>query len=193
MKKFAFALLAMATAFAVTQRASATPITGSIGITGSDDTWTLLTSATPELKFKAGNATVAGTPTTSGSLAAVIGDAVSFPTNPLVFSTADGKELFSSSDGVEFWITGFTVELDTSSFLNISGTGTIEENGFDDTTATFTLTSTKNGGTTLGIDAAPLTSTPEPSSLILLGSGLFGLAFVAFRKSKTSSGLVLHS
>ena len=189
MKKTAFALLALATAFAITQRASASPITGSIGINGSDDTWNLT-----QLKFttKAGNATVAGSPTTSGTLAAVIGDVVTFPTNPLVFTAAAGKELFSTGDGVAFWITGLTVDLDTGSFLNVSGTGTLDETGFAPTTATFTLTSTKNGGTTLGIDASPLTSTPEPSSLILLGSGLFGLAFVAFRKSKTS-GLVLHS
>jgi hypothetical protein len=39
---------------------------------------------------------------------------------------------------------------------------------------------------------AEFTATPEPSSLLLLGSGLLALAFFLFRKNKPSS-LVLHS
>jgi hypothetical protein len=43
-----------------------------------------------------------------------------------------------------------------------------------------------------GDDVYNVYPTPEPSSLFLLGTGLFGLAVVVLRKAK-ASGLVLHS
>ena len=189
MKKISISLLALASTLTLVPVAMAGPITGAIGINGSNDTWSLT-----ELKFTkaAHNATVADAPTTSGTLAAAIGDFVTFTTNPLIFATADGKELFSTGDGITFTITSLTVDEDTSSFLNLNGTGTLTENGYTITDAEWTLSSSKTGGTTFGIDAATDTDVPEPNSLLLLGSGLFGLAFVAFRKSK-SAGMMFNA
>jgi hypothetical protein len=189
MKKFSIALLAAASALAITPAALAGTITGSIGINGSDDTWSL-----SQIKFTTNThdpAKVAPAPATMGSLSSVIGDDVTFNTNPLIFASADGKELFSTGDGVTFTITSLTVDYDMPGLaLVLNGTGTLTENGYTDTDAIWTLSSSaSNGSTTFGIDAAP--PIPEPSSLLLLGTGLFGLAFVAFRKSKPS-GLVLH-
>jgi hypothetical protein len=47
-------------------------------------------------------------------------------------------------------------------------------------------------GESLTVDSSDVSETPEPSSLLLLGTGLLGLAVVVFRKAK-SSGMVLHS
>jgi hypothetical protein len=58
-------------------------------------------------------------------------------------------------------------------------------------TNTLTIVDWQSSGSAAGVDfAGSLTETPEPSSLLLLGTGLLGLAFVAFRKAK-SSGLTL--
>jgi hypothetical protein len=173
MKKIGFGLLALAAALAITQSASATPMaSGSIAVIGFSDQWTAT-----GVSFPLPNGLVLGT---GGTLNGISGLASVGGFN---FATSNGVQVFDVNAGqVTFTISGpVTVVADNSTFLNLIGWGWLDETGYAPTWSSFSLTSTQQGQAT---DFDIAATTPEPSSLLLLGTGLLGLAFIAFRKGK---------
>jgi len=177
MKKFSLALLAMATALAITPAAMADSISGAINVAGL-----ATTDGSTFVDFN--NASVPP-PTAefgSGTLAAAAGDTLQFLT-PLT-ATSVG-ELFSTTGGtgtpISFLLEGLSFTPEANSQVQVNGYGILSENGYSDTFGSFQLNTADNGFSSFTLDASV---TPEPSSLVLLGTGLLGLAFVAFRKAK---------
>lgn len=160
--------------------AKADTISGSVSIAGQD-TFT--------------NTSITFTPTTGLVLASTIAGVSSGNTAALTsfaFASATGTQLFSIvANGLT---TTFTISnllttdytaatATTAANINITGTGIFAQTGMTSSTGRFSLTSSTTGLTSFQLVGTTV-ATPEPNSLMLLGTGLVSAAGMLVRRRR---------
>jgi hypothetical protein len=153
------------------------------GVAGDVDLYTFLT---------AGGDAVTGINNTSGPGTDNINNGVMVFTGFTSLVAGTTYE-FTHDDGMMLYLTNGS---GTITAINSAGATAADVSSFTvPTTGTYSyevIYAEVNGGPAVLSADVTSSATPEPSSLLLMGTGLLGLAFALFRKNKPA-GLVLHS
>ena len=101
-----------------------------------------------------------------------------YPYPPITSFELISAALFS------FDLESVVVQLQLSSTVVLTGTGMLHMDGFEDTLGTFVFSANQAGGTFSYSGSNEAGIVPEPGSMLLLGSGLIGLAGAVRRRMK---------
>jgi len=179
LSKFVFIAFA---ALILAGTAHALPITGDIGVTG----WgmsainTMTATAIPAPLM-----TVVTVPTGDFDTYLNSGDAITY--NGFTFdpaSTPVADPLWTAG-GFSFVLNSIDVSFRDENHIIFKGVGNLSGNGFDDTLGSWTMSITAHSTHFEFSNGAAAAPVPEPATLLLLGTGLIGIAGFGRKKLKT--------